>query len=401
MKSLHMDSKDLVWILLKKKISKGQLLGYTISNIIGFAIIMTGIMFYNDSRHSNNGEDVFLSKDYVILSKKVSGIGFAPISFDETDISTLQKQEWVKKVGRFTPSQFTVRGALELGSKYLSSYLFLESVPDEFFDVKPKGWNFSPDSRTIPIILSKDYLTLYNFGFAVPQGLPQISEEFVGSVPLSVQLIGQNNEYDEFEATIVGFSSRLNTIAVPQSFMDWANQQYAHDITKTKPSRLIVEIDRLNAEAMNDYLLESEIEIAGDKADTGNISKFLSLTSAIVTINGFLICSLATFILLLSIFLLLQKSKSTLNYLILLGFSPREVGKYYEYIILILNTIIVIIAIAISLLSRSIWLTYMNDIGIGGASVICIYITSLIYFIVTTVVNTIVIRHQLNNIWQS
>lgn len=401
MKSFHMDRKDLVWTLLKKKISKGQLFGYTIANILGFAIIMTGIMFYKDSRHSNDGEDAFLSKDYVILSKKVSGIGLAPISFDETDINALEKQEWVKKVGRFTPSQFTVRGTLELGSRNLSSYLFLESVPDEFFDVKPEGWNFSPDSRMIPVILSKDYLTLYNFGFAVPQGLPQISEEFIGSVPLSVQLIGKNNEYDEFEATIVGFSSRLNTIAVPQSFMDWANQRYAHDVTKLKPSRLIVEIDRLNAEAMNDYLLESEIEIAGNKAETGNISKFLSLTSAIVTINGFLICSLATFILLLSIFLLLQKSRTTLKHLILLGFSPKEIGMYYERIILMVNLIITIIAIVISLLARSIWMTYMDDIGIGGASVICIYITAFIYFIVTTIVNTIVIRSQLNNIWHS
>lgn len=401
MKPLCIDNEDLVWTLVKKKISKGQLLGYTIVNIIGFAIIMIGIMFYNDSRHSNDGEDVFLSKDYVILSKKVNGIGFAPVSFSEAEINTLEKQEWVRKVGIFTSSQFTVRGTLELGSKHLSSYLFLESVPDEFFDVKPQGWNFSPNSRIIPIILSKDYLTLYNFGFAIPQGLPQISEEFVGSVPLSVQLIGQNNKYDEFEATIVGFSSRLNTIAVPQSFMDWANRRYTHDLTTIKPSRLIVEIDRLNAEAMNDYLLESGIEIAGDKADTGNISKFLSLASAIVTINGILVCSLAIFILLLSIFLLLQKSKTMLNHLVLLGFSPREISIYYERIVLILNIIITTIAVAISLSSRSMWLSYMDDIGIGGAPVMYIYLTSLVYFILTTVVNTIVIRHQLNNIWQS
>ncbi len=400
MKSVNMNNKDIVWILLKKNISKSQLLGYIISNIIGFAIILAGIMFYKDCRHIDDGQEVYFSRDYVVLSKKVSGVGLAPISFDETEIRTLERQKWVKKIGRFTSSQFTVRGALELGSKHLSSYLFLESVPDEFFDIKPKGWDFSPNERMIPVILSKDYLTLYNFGFAVPQGLPQIGEELIGDIPLSVRLIGQD-KVDEFEAKIVGFSSRLNTIAVPQSFMDWANQRYAHDVAKTNPSRLIVEIDRLNAEAMDKYLAESEIEMAGDKTDAGNISKFLSMTSAIVTINGFLICSLATFILLLSVYLLLHKNKTTLNHLILLGFSPKEVGKYYERIVVVVNIVTTIIAIVIVSSSRTIWLTYMDDIGIGGASTIYIYITSLIYFILTTLINVFVIRNQLNSMWQS
>ncbi len=399
MKSLHVTGQDLVWTLLKKKLSKGQLLGYTLANVIGFAIIMTGIMFYADSRHSDDGEDDFLSKDYVVISKRVSGIGFTPITFDEEEIQTLQQQPWVKKIGRFTSSQFNIRGSLELGTKCLSTYLFVESVPDEFFDVKPKGWNFTPQNRTIPIIISKDYLTLYNFGFAIPQGLPQISEEFVSSVPLNVQLMGKDNLTDHFEASIVGFSSRLNTIAVPQSFMDWANRRYAADAPDGKPSRLIVEIDRLNAEAMNTYLSESGIEIAGDKAETGNISKFLSLSSAIVTINGLLICALATFILTLSIFLLLQKSQTTINHLVLLGYSPREVGRYYERIILTLNVMITLVAIVLSLAARSVWLTYMEEIGIGGASVLCIYVTALVYFVLTTLINIIVIRRQLKKIW--
>ena len=254
-----------VWSLLRQNISKGQITGYAIANIVGLSVILIGILFYCDSQQDNSQEDQFFTSDYIVLSKKVEGIGFSPISFSEEEIKELSREKWVKKIGRFSSSQFAVNGSINMGGKSLSSYLFFESVPDEFFDVKPRDWTFSPQDRFVPIILCKDYLTLYNFGFAVPQGLPQISEEIVGAVPITLRLTGENMVSEYFEAAIVGFSSRLNTIAVPQSFMDWANKRYSNSNNIPNASRLIVQVDRLSSSQMYDYLDKHDIELAGDK----------------------------------------------------------------------------------------------------------------------------------------
>ncbi len=289
-----------IWSLLKRNLSKGQIAGYVLSNIIGLSVVLIGIMFYLDSNHSTATEDSFFSQDFMVLSKKVNGIGFEPVSFDSEEISDLKSQPWVKKIGKFTSSEFAVSASVEMGGRGLSSYLFCESVPDEFFDVRPRDWDFDPEKGFVPIILSKDYLMLYNFGFAIPQGLPQVSENVIGAVPIRLTLSGKDYRTETYDAAIVGFSSRLNTIAVPQSFMDWANEHFSvANEAETNPSRLIVEIDRLASTDAHKYLEEHDIEIAGDKANDGNLSKFLSASSLVVTLNGALICSLAVFILIL------------------------------------------------------------------------------------------------------
>ncbi len=387
-----------IWSLLRKNVSRGQLLGYAVANLVGLSVILVGVLFFADSQQSISDDDRYFSDDYIVLSKKVRGIGFTPVSFSGEEIADLRKQKWVTKVGRFTSSQFAVNASVNMGGRGLSTYLFFESVPDDFFDVIPEDWVFDPKDRFVPIILSKDYLTLYNFGFAIPQGLPQVSERIVGAVPITLRLTGKNNETEYLEAAVVGFSSRLNTIAVPQSFMDWANRKYFPGDTP-EPSRLIVKVDRFASAPMDGYFREHEIEVAGDKEQTGNISAFLRVVSSVVASNGVVISMLALFILTLSIFLLLQKSKDTLRKLMLLGFSPKEISRYYEMIVVVANTVITVLATSITVCCRTLWSGQLQEIGLGGASVIPTLCTALAYLVCVTSFNVYVIRKRLYGIW--
>lgn len=389
-----------VWSLLKRNVSKGQLAGYALANIVGLSVILIGILFYCDSTHSNESEDRFFSSDFITLSKKVEGIGFTPTAFSAAEIEELAKQPWAKRVGKFSSSQFAVNASINMGGRGLSSYMFCESVPDDFFDRLPRDWKFDEKKGFVPIILSKDYLALYNFGFAVPQGLPQVSEDVIGAVPITLRLTGENQEPEYYKAAIVGFSSRLNTIAVPQSFMDWANARYAPE-SHPEASRLIVEIDRLESKGMAEWLASRGIEIGGDKADSNKVSDFLSIVSSVVTANGFVISLLALFILLLSIFLLLQKSREKLRNLMLLGFSPREVGRYYEWMVVGANLVISLMAVGISLGCRTLWAKSLHDIGLGDAPIWPMTIVAAGYFVLVSAINVSVIRRHLLLIWKA
>ena len=387
-----------IWSLLKRNLSAGQLLGYALANVVGLTVILAGILFYGDSQESTAQDDQYFSEDYVVLSKKVEGVGFTPVVFSDDDIQQLSQQKWVQKIGRFTASQFAVNGSINMGGRSLSTYLFLESVPDEFFDVKPRGWHFDPAEKFIPIMLSKDYLALYNFGFALPQGLPQISEKMIGAMPFVLGITGKDNNTEFYEAAIVGFSSRLNTIAVPQSFMDWANSRYAVGEVPP-PSRLIVKIDQLAAAGMEEYCDQEGIEIAGDNKTSGNISKFLGLVSSVVASNGVVITLLALFILILSIYLLLQKNRETIRKLMGLGFHPREISRYYEIIVLAANSLITLLAVVLTISFRQLWHEQMQDLGLGGASLLPMLSIALAYLLIVTAFNIHIIRRNIRKIW--
>ena len=66
--------RSIVWCLLRRNISVGQLAGYAIANLVGLAIVLTAIQFYRDVTTVWDSEDSFISRDYLIISKRVEGI---------------------------------------------------------------------------------------------------------------------------------------------------------------------------------------------------------------------------------------------------------------------------------------------------------------------------------------
>ncbi len=360
-----------VWHLLRRNISKAQLIGYSVANLIGLCIVISAIQLYHDVSAVWNDEDSFISRDYLIISKKVGGLGSilsgSSATFSPSDIEDLEAQKWVRRTGKFTASNFGVGASVEMGGRGMNTAMFLESIPDEFFDVTPRDWKFIPgQSQTVPIIISKEYLSLYNFGFAASRGLPQISESMIGMVPLKLSISG-NGRQMWLPAKIVGFSSRLNTIAVPEDFMTWANANFS-DREAPDPSRIIVETNSPGDPAIEEYLRSHHLEVAGDKLDNGRAAYFLAVITAVVVAVGALISLLAFFILLLSIYLLLQKNRDKLRQLMTLGYTPGAVARNYYIIVASINAAVLAGAIAAMLVAKHFWSGPLENIGVNSGS---------------------------------
>lgn len=365
-------SENIVWRLLRHNISVGQIAGYAIANLVGLAIVLTAIQFYRDVTTVWDDEDSFISNDYLIISKKVSGLGSLLGGGDETrfaddEIADIASQPWARTVGRFNSAAFNVYAKVCFGGNAIGTDLFLESIPDDFFDISPDGWGYEPGrSDFVPVIISKDYLSLYNFGFATSRGMPQVSEDAISMIPLQFSLSG-NGRQEWVAARIVGFSSRLNTIAVPEEFMTWANGQFAASQSE-QPSRLIVMLDKPGDPQVESYLEDHDYETAGDRADNGKAAYFLSLVTTVVIAVGLIISLLAFFILILSIYLLLQKNGEKISRLMQLGYSPSQVSRYYNVIILSVNVAVILAAIVIMLVSASCWREPLSTLGIAPTS---------------------------------
>lgn len=363
--------QSVVWHLLRRNISKGQLAGYAVANLIGLCIVLSALQLFRDVSSVWDAEDSFISRDYLIISKQVGGLGSLlsgkQSAFSTDDIAEIESQPWVRRIGRFTASNFGVSASVDLGGKGMSTAMFLESIPDEFFDVSPPDWKFTPGTdTTVPVIISKEYLSLYNFGFAASRGLPQISESMIGMVPLRLSISG-NGKQMWMPAKIVGFSSRLNTIAVPEDFMTWANGNFS-DNAQSDPSRIIVETNSPGDPAIDTFLRSHRYEVAGDKVDNGRAAYFLAVITAVVVAVGAIISLLSFFILLLSIYLLLQKNREKLRQLMMLGYSPSEVARHYNRIVCAINGAVLLGAIALMLLAKLMWSGPLENIGVRPSS---------------------------------
>lgn len=62
----------LMWKLLRKHISKSQLIGFSLASLVGLTIVILAVQFHQDVRPMFNDEDSFLRKDYMIITREVS-----------------------------------------------------------------------------------------------------------------------------------------------------------------------------------------------------------------------------------------------------------------------------------------------------------------------------------------
>ncbi len=329
----------LLWKLLRCHLSMAQLVGFSLAGLVGMTVVLGALQAYRDIRPIVDRPDSFLRGDYLVLSKRVNALntlGLGSNDFTPGELDDLRAQPFVREVGALTPADYRITGSVGMGGVNLSTYLFFESVPDRFLDVEAAEWNYEPGSRDIPIIIPRNYVNLYNYGFAPSQGLPQISEGIFRRVSLGIDIAG-NGRSEQFRGRIVGLSNRLNTILVPDAFIRWSNERFGTRTGERHPARVIVETDRPVDAAVSEYLARKGYEAEGDRRDDGKATRFLQLAASGVAGVGLAFSGMSFYILLLSIFLLLQKNSDKLENLLLLGYAPARVARPYRLLTFGLN----------------------------------------------------------------
>lgn len=391
----------MLWKLLKQHISVAQLAGFFLANLCGMVIVMLGVQFYNDVSPVFTQEDSFIKKDYVVVTKKVSTLGSLAGksgTFSSYDIDDIKSQPFTVNVGAFQPSQYKVSAGVSFGGMNISTAMFLESVPDNFVDVKADNWTYREEQDEVPIIIPRNYLNLYNFGFARSRNLPQLSEGMIGLVSLNLYISG-NGMHVMKKGRIVGFSNRLNTILVPEAFMNSANATYGGN-KKWEPSRLIIEVNNPADERIARFFSDNGYETEDNKLDAGKMTWFLKMAVGIVMSVGLIISILSFYILLLSIYLLLQKNTDKLENLILMGYSQSRVAMPYQILTIVMNMSVLLLSVIIVLVVRGIYSEALSDIvpGLaeGGVGMACL--VGVLLFLFVTVYNVISIRKKVNSI---
>ena len=396
----------LVWKLLRRHISLPQLAGFFFANLLGMVIVLLSLQFYQDVKPVFSKEDGFISPDYLILSKRVSalnaiGVG-SSCTFSKREIEKLKAQSFTKSVGAFTASQYKVACSLGIsGVAQLGTDLFFESVPDAFVDVNSEKWHFAEGDDMVPIILPRTYLAIYNFGFAPSQNLPKISEGVVGMVDMVIEMRG-NGRREYIKGKVIGFSTRLNTILVPESFIRWSNARFAPD-AETDPSRIILEVSNPADDALVNYINEKGYDMEDDKLDAGRLTFFLRLVSGIVMLVGLLISLLSFYILMLSIYLLVEKNTEKMRTLLLIGYSPARVALPYQLLTIGMNAVVLLLAIGGLYILRSFYMERLLSVfpDMTGSGIMPAILLGIVLFVAVSIANAIAIRNRINHIWKN
>lgn len=264
--------------------------------------------------------------DFVSITKKVSNETMGQPEknvFFKEDIEELRRQSFITSVAPLESNQFRVQmSAGEILA--FKTDLFLESIADEFLDTLPPNFRWDEGQLKIPVIISSDYLEAYNV-FAPSQGLPQVSPETATNIPMVISVSG-NGQKADFYGSVVAFSDRINSVVVPKSFLDWANNKYGENVSKGY-GRLYIKTADINNPTLLSFLDQKGYNINKDRTQFGRTKQVMQGIFTGLGVFGLLVVVMALMLFSFYLQLVIARSKDNLQMLLLLGYSPLWLSK--------------------------------------------------------------------------
>jgi hypothetical protein len=333
---------------------------------------------------------------FLIVSKTVTNENMGrPGStvFNSDDIALLRTAPQVKELGILTSNHFPAY-ALVGGKLAFSTDLPLESMPDIFLDTLPADWQWQPGSRVVPVVLSTQFLDIYNYVFAPSQGLPQLSQSSVKSIGITLKA---GNE--TFIAHVTGFSDRINSVLVPQSFMEYGNSHYAIPGTAAGPSRLILKVGDPNDKSFGQFLEQHNYYTSDQNLRWNKIRSIVEVVAGATGVIALIILGISMLVLILFIELTVSRAKQSIVLLLELGYSPAMLSsllnkRFLPRIVLTLVSALMLVLVLQFAVSKSVTDSGLQLPAIPGSPVWAVFIANLLIIsaVITRSVRRVLVR---------
>ena len=335
--------------------------------------------------------------DFISISKTITNANMGKDnSFTNEDLLKLKEQPTIAGVAPLISNKFRVRATAGDIIPF-STDLFLESINENFIDTLPPSFTWQPGQMVVPIIFSSDFLEMYNV-FAPAQGLPQLSAKTISSVNIILECSGPYGSQN-FKGNVVALSDRINSLLVPQTFMNWSNFYFMHDTT-VHASRVYIKAKDANDPKLINYLDQQDYHLNKDKVKFSRIKSILQNIVSALGVFGILVIVLALMLFSFYLQLMIAKSKDNLRLLLTLGYSPKWLAKsvaktwlpvYLSIILgaLILTEILHLLFLQLSFVSRASlpWLLHWS-----------VWLTAIVLFALTIFINLRLVKKELENI---
>ncbi len=364
--------KRIPAVLLLKKLLLGNTSGRRLwtalfALCLGLFLLLSSVLLWWNFNYllSGNASGRSMDGSYLMISRRVTNENMGlpgQTVFNPAEIEVLRHAPQVEDLGEVKPLKPQAYMRLQLGPGMgFSTVLVLESVPDRFIENLPANWEWSPGSRHVPVILSSSFLSLYNYAYAPSQGLPQLSESSIQSIPFSLE-IGQGGHGQNFVAQVAGFSNRINSVLAPESFIQEMNQQEAG--TTTGISRVMIKVKDPTNAAFTSFLKEHDYMT---NSELGRWSQLRILVQSVVFFVGvlaLLLLLVSVLVFVLFIELSVSRAKASVVLLQEIGFSPALLRRFLQLRFFRLISLFVGIAVALCVFSQFVFSLFGKSVGL-------------------------------------
>ena len=320
---------------------------------IGVLLLLCSIQMYiNIQQLLKEGSVRKDGYDFISITKTVTNetMGqFEKNLFNSAEVGELKSKTFISDVAPLEANQFQVELSAG-GILPFQTNLFLESIENSFLDTIPPTFQWQMGQTTIPVIISSDFLEIFNV-FAPSYNLPQVSAETASGIPVLITCHGDGDQEQTFTGRIVAFSDRINSVLVPKTFLDWANLTFKGKKSE-QSSRLYIKTKDANSTELLNFLDKKNYKVNKDKTKFGRMKQIFQGIFSGLAVFGLLVVILALLLFSFYLQLVIARSRDSLKLLLELGYSPGWLSRNVSRRFIPVYVAIVFIALALTQLMQ-------------------------------------------------
>lgn len=319
---------------------------------ISFILVISCLQLYENANtlFGNKSND---SNYWLTFSKKITpdNIGRKELlGFNTEDTEKLKKWQEIKSIYPFSANEFK---ASANGGDFIPFYtdLYFEGLDVKAIDVPLDDKDFQVKGNVIPIIISREYLNLYNYGFALNQGLPQIPEDFAKKIEININIV-TNKQNKTYIGKLVGLSDRIHSVLIPKKFLDSMNIVEKPSLANSPKiyNRVLVQVKDSEDKNLVSKMKENGYESNQENLRSAKIKSKLFLVLNVIAVLGIFIFALCLYIIVSFIKIQFLEKQEEVSIKNSLGYSPKAMVNamsktfcIHLMVTLILSTLIVAI----------------------------------------------------------
>jgi hypothetical protein len=320
---------------------------------IGILLLLASLqMFVNLQQLLRTGSIRKDGFDFISITRTVSNETMGQKDkqlFNQAMVDSIRQQPFIADAAPLEANLFQVELSAG-GILPFSTNLFLESIDNRFLDTLPPDFNWAPGQARVPIIVSSDFLEIFNV-FGPSYGLPQVSPETASGIPVIITCYGDGGTEASFTGQIVAFSDRINSVIVPKSFLDWGNQTFKGRKADYF-SRVYIKTKDANDPALLSYFDQNKFKVNKDKTKFGRMKQVFEGIFTGLGVFGILVVVLALLLFSFYLQLVIARSRDSIRLLLMLGYSPSWLSRKFTRQFVPVYALIILAALLLTTLMQ-------------------------------------------------
>ncbi len=317
--------------LLFKNQDRKQLVIAMIGAFMGITFLITSIHYLIKVNEFGQGADI-LGPNTIIVQKKVSNsssLNLTKTDFSKNEIKSMIDEPFIKDVRPVISNNFDVSFQTDDPMvPYFRTDVFIQTVDENFLDVKTTKWHWSKGDQFVPIIMPREFLVMLNT-FMSASGIPQVADDLAMGIKFKFKLWNSEKQIEErVDAKIIGFTNEVSSLLVPESFMKYGNDMYS-DGSDQKITQIMISGEESQFGLVEDLLTKRGLESKNSQMMIGRLKSVVGTLILVVLGVSIIAVFVSGLVLIQYMQLLMSRNLYEVRTLMRMGYHPSELIKAF------------------------------------------------------------------------